>query len=221
MPQRGSSLTATAQRLVSHWARHCSRRRPLSTAAFLQQVVSEPSSAHRRRQQSTIEFPQIWPENHLITLICLQNMSVPKIETDKFDGKSGFVMWWRKMKAVLYGRDGLSLSDVKNALKSNDLDLQKINKSQGENLFVRGRVDRREPPSHYFKSKERSKSREKNKVKFFYCGKEVHMKNKCFKWIKDEKQRKHGKGSNKTYDLIQMVVLVFRGFVCVSFSFMF
>ncbi|KAI5650504.1 hypothetical protein M9H77_36509 [Catharanthus roseus] len=28
-------------------------------------------------------------------------MSVPKIETNKFDGKSDFVMWQRKMKAVL------------------------------------------------------------------------------------------------------------------------
>ncbi|KAI5664694.1 hypothetical protein M9H77_24017 [Catharanthus roseus] len=28
-------------------------------------------------------------------------MSVPKIETDRFDGKSDFVMWRRKMKAIL------------------------------------------------------------------------------------------------------------------------
>ncbi|KAI5661736.1 hypothetical protein M9H77_21059 [Catharanthus roseus] len=59
-------------------------------------------------------------------------------------------------------------------------------------IFVRGRIDRKEPPSHRFKS--RSKSREKSKVKCFYCGKEGHMKNKRFKRIKDEKQRKHGKG---------------------------
>ncbi|KAI5666630.1 hypothetical protein M9H77_16483 [Catharanthus roseus] len=37
----------------------------------------------------------------LITLVCHLIMSVPKIETDKFDGKSNFVMWRRKMKAVL------------------------------------------------------------------------------------------------------------------------
>ncbi|KAI5654746.1 hypothetical protein M9H77_31933 [Catharanthus roseus] len=67
------------------------------------------------------------------------------------------------------------------------LDLQKKNKSNEENLYVRGRVDRREPLSHRPKSKERSKSREKNKVKYFYCGKEGHMKNKCFKRIKDKK----------------------------------
>ncbi|KAI5677977.1 hypothetical protein M9H77_08927 [Catharanthus roseus] len=99
-------------------------------------------------------------------------MSVPKTETDKFDGKSDFVMWWRKMKAVLvqnkiapticspkeYPKDDLSLSDVKNTLKSKDLDLQKENKSNGENLYVRGRVDRREPLSHRSKSKGKSKS---------------------------------------------------------------
>ncbi|KAI5642392.1 hypothetical protein M9H77_00181 [Catharanthus roseus] len=95
-------------------------------------------------------------------------MSVPKIETDKFDGKSYFVMWRRKMKAVLvqnkiapaicspeeypeswkdevlqeklgdahgFLTDDLSLSDVENALKSKDLDLQKENKSHGENLL--------------------------------------------------------------------------------------
>ncbi|KAI5661593.1 hypothetical protein M9H77_20916 [Catharanthus roseus] len=142
-------------------------------------------------------------------------MSVRKIETDKFDGKSDFLMWRRKMKEVLvqnkiapticspeeypeswkgevlteklgdahsclilhlidnvtsaikYGRDGLSLSDVKKTLKSKDLDLQKEIKSHGENLYVRGRVDRRESLSHRSKSKGRSKSREKNKVKCF------------------------------------------------------
>ncbi|KAI5659497.1 hypothetical protein M9H77_28290 [Catharanthus roseus] len=96
-------------------------------------------------------------------------MSVPKIETDKFDGKSDFAMWRRKMKAVLVKNkislaiyspeeDGLSLSDVKNALKSKDLNLQKENKSHDENLYVRGRVDWREPLSHRSKTKGRSKS---------------------------------------------------------------
>ncbi|KAI5650721.1 hypothetical protein M9H77_36726 [Catharanthus roseus] len=180
MPRRSSSLTATARRLVSHSARHCSRWRPLSVAVWYQ----SRSSAHRRRQPSTI--PNL---SHLITLTCLRNMSVPKIETDKFDGKSDF-----------------------------DLDLRKENKSQGENIFVRGRVDWREPPSHYFKSKGRSKSREKNKVKCFYCGKEGHMKNKCFKRIKDEKQRKHGKGSNKSHDFDSDRNSMFLEVLCVSLS---
>ncbi|KAI5682146.1 hypothetical protein M9H77_03374 [Catharanthus roseus] len=65
----------------------------------------------------------------------------------------------------LYGRDKLTLSAVKNSLKSKDLDLQKENKTNGENLFVRGRVDRREPSSHCSKSKARS--RDKNKSSSF------------------------------------------------------
>ncbi|KAI5649091.1 hypothetical protein M9H77_35096 [Catharanthus roseus] len=134
-------------------------------------------------------------------------MSIPKIETNKFDGKLDFVMWRRKMKAFLVQNKispaiccpeeyleswrgeilteklgdahnclTLHLTDnliylfpiLKTILKSKDLDLQKENKSNGENLYVQGRVDRREPLSHRSKSKGRSKSREKNKVKCFY-----------------------------------------------------
>ncbi|KAI5672169.1 hypothetical protein M9H77_12533 [Catharanthus roseus] len=161
---------------------------------------SEPGSAHRRRQptttsdlRETVEFPRSGPRKSFN------------------DVKS----------TIKCDRDGLSLSDVKNALKSQDLDLQKENKFQGENLFVRGRVDLREPPSHRFKSKGRSKSREKNKVKCFYCGKEGRMKNKCFKRIKDEKQRKHGKGSNKTHDFDSDGNSMFSEVLCVSFFFIF
>ncbi|KAI5659601.1 hypothetical protein M9H77_28394 [Catharanthus roseus] len=50
-----------------------------------------------------------------------------------------------------------------------DLDLQKENKSHGENLFVRGRINRRETPSRRFKS--RAKLQEKSKVKYFTVGK--------------------------------------------------
>ncbi|KAI5675168.1 hypothetical protein M9H77_06118 [Catharanthus roseus] len=57
---------------------------------------------------------------------------------------------------------------------------KKENKSHGENLYVRGRVDRRESLSHRSKSKRRSKSQEKNKVKWFYCGKESHIKKQVF-----------------------------------------
>ncbi|KAI5683038.1 hypothetical protein M9H77_04266 [Catharanthus roseus] len=56
------------------------------------------------------------------------------------------------------GKDDLTLSDVKITLKSKDLDLQKENKSNGGNLYVRGRVDRVESFSHHSKCKGRSKS---------------------------------------------------------------
>ncbi|KAI5663192.1 hypothetical protein M9H77_22515 [Catharanthus roseus] len=138
----------------------------------------------------------------LLLLFYLPPVSVsvfPKIETYRFDGKSDFVMWRRKMKAVLVQNKIAPAicspeeypESWKGEILKEKLYLQKENKSHGENLFVRGRIDQREPPSHRFKS--RSKSREKSKVECFYCGKEVHMKNKCFKRIKDEKQRKHGK----------------------------
>ncbi|KAI5670951.1 hypothetical protein M9H77_11315 [Catharanthus roseus] len=90
-------------------------------------------------------------------------MSVPKIETDRFDGKSDFVMWRRKMKTVLVqNKIAPAICSPEEYPESwKDLDLQKENKSYGENLFVRGRIDRRETPSYRFKS--RSKSREKSK----------------------------------------------------------
>ncbi|KAI5677508.1 hypothetical protein M9H77_08458 [Catharanthus roseus] len=92
-------------------------------------------------------------------------MSVPKIETDRFDGKSDFVMWRRKMKAVLVqNKIAPAICSPEEYPESwKDLDLQKQDKSHGENVFVRGRIDRRETPSRHFKS--RSKSREKSKVK--------------------------------------------------------
>ncbi|KAI5680669.1 hypothetical protein M9H77_01896 [Catharanthus roseus] len=97
-------------------------------------------------------------------------MSVPKIETDKFDvlvqnkiapaicSPEEYPESWKDEvlqeklgDAHGFLTDDLSLSDVENALKSKDLDLQKENKSHGENLFVRGRIDRSELPSHRFK----------------------------------------------------------------------
>ncbi|KAI5677545.1 hypothetical protein M9H77_08495 [Catharanthus roseus] len=43
---------------------------------------------------------------------------------------------------IKYGRDNLSLSDAKEAVKSKHLDLWKKNKNNGENLFVSGRPDK-------------------------------------------------------------------------------
>ncbi|KAI5671116.1 hypothetical protein M9H77_11480 [Catharanthus roseus] len=95
---------------------------------------------------------------------------IPKNETDRFDGKSNFVMWRRKMKAVL----------VQNKIAPTICSPKELT---GENLLV---IVLKAVPNH-----------EKSKVKCFYCGKEGHMKNKCFKRINDDNQRKHGKGGNK------------------------
>ncbi|KAI5675733.1 hypothetical protein M9H77_06683 [Catharanthus roseus] len=165
MSRRGSFYTDAARRLVS-----LNSSLFQSAAIVCGGVVSEPrygSSAPATiddtRSKGTVEFLRSGQRSfsftllfisvillHLIILIFLQNMSVPKIETDKFDGKSDFVMWRRKMKVVLV-----------------------------QNKIVPAICSPEEYPESW---------------------KEDHMKNKCFKQIKDEKQRKHGKGSNKTYD---------------------
>ncbi|KAI5652572.1 hypothetical protein M9H77_29759 [Catharanthus roseus] len=72
----------------------------------LSRLVTVPACDHcpRRRCSKSIKpKPGLnpWELNHLIALICLQNVLVPKIEIDKFDGKSDFVMWQRKTKTVL------------------------------------------------------------------------------------------------------------------------
>ncbi|KAI5668821.1 hypothetical protein M9H77_18674 [Catharanthus roseus] len=124
-------------------------------------VVSElrlfPTSGIRAREKfdlsgvwcllhstSDVDVIQNLPEN-------ISNENIAIILLNAFPESSNDVK-----SAIKYGRDNLTLSDVKNALKSKDLDLRKENKTNGENLFVRGTVDRREPSSHRSKSKGRS-----------------------------------------------------------------
>ncbi|KAI5668530.1 hypothetical protein M9H77_18383 [Catharanthus roseus] len=95
-------------------------------------------------------------------------MSVPKIETDRFDGKSDFVMWWRKMKAIL----------VQNKIFPAICSPKEYSESwKGEIL--------------------KEKLGDAHSCLTLHLTDNGHMKNKCFKRIKDEKQRKHGKGGNK------------------------
>ncbi|KAI5657120.1 hypothetical protein M9H77_25913 [Catharanthus roseus] len=93
-------------------------------------------------------------------------MSVPKIETDRFDGKSDFVMWRRKMKAVLIQYKIAPASYI---------------------------------PEEYPESWKGEILKEKLGDAHSYLTLHLNdnMKNKSFKRIKDEKQRKHGKGGNK------------------------
>ncbi|KAI5661892.1 hypothetical protein M9H77_21215 [Catharanthus roseus] len=66
---------------------------------------------------------------------------------------------WTKLEKLYLGKSLSNKIYLKEQLF--DLDLRKENKSNGENLYVRGRVDWRESFSHRSKSKGRSKSRDK------------------------------------------------------------
>ncbi|KAI5675760.1 hypothetical protein M9H77_06710 [Catharanthus roseus] len=132
-----------------------------TNAVFLKLYFFEKYRAVLFFSLKTFSNLSLFP-SHLIILIFLQNMSVPKIETDKFDGKSDFVMWRRKMKVVL----------VQNKIVPAICSPEEYPESWKDEILS-----------------EKLGDAHKN-----------HMKNKCFKQIKDEKQRKHGKGSNKTYD---------------------
>lgn len=73
------------------------------------------------------------------------------------------------------------------------------------------------------KSRSRSKSKDKtkSKLKCFYCGKEGHIKNKCYKRIGDEKQVKKGnkidfKANNKTNELNYNCNSMYSEVLCVA-----
>ncbi|KAI5674208.1 hypothetical protein M9H77_14572 [Catharanthus roseus] len=57
---------------------------------ILQQVVTELSSGSSA----------LVSNSNLSDLRSFLDLAIPKIETDRFDGKSNFLMWRRKMKAV-------------------------------------------------------------------------------------------------------------------------
>ena len=78
---------------------------------------------------------------------------------------------------MLYGRDTLSLEDVKSALHSKEL-RQKVSvvgsEDQAEGLFVRGRTEKG-------REKSRSKFRLRKNIERHYCHKFGHYKKDCFK----------------------------------------
>lgn len=87
------------------------------------------------------------------------------------------------LSAIKYGHDKLTLSDFISALRTKDLELRKENKNNDVNLYVRGRIEKRDSNwcKDNSKSTGRSKSKEpkakdKSKVNCFYFGKEYEKK---------------------------------------------
>jgi hypothetical protein len=102
------------------------------------------------------------------------------------------------VNSMLYGRDTISLADVKSALNSLELRTKLNSKgsdNQSEGLFVKGRLENssnfrgrsNDRDSGKSKSRGRSQSKSKKKVKCYYCKKYGHYKSECPK-LKNKKE---------------------------------
>ncbi|KAH9650187.1 hypothetical protein KPL70_026271 [Citrus sinensis] len=77
--------------------------------------------------------------------------------------------------ALMYGRQTLSLDEVKAALNTRGLQEKQVNMESGEGLTVKGRNDK-----NVGKKKKQGKGKDKNKnLKCFQCHKEGHFKKDC------------------------------------------
>jgi hypothetical protein len=96
------------------------------------------------------------------------------------------------VNSMLYGRDTISLANVKSALNSMELRTKlnsKGSENQAEGLFVKGRLENSsnfrgrssERDSSKGKSRGQSQSKSKKKVKCYYCKKYGHYKSECLK----------------------------------------
>jgi hypothetical protein len=110
------------------------------------------------------------------------------------------------VNSMLYGRDTISLADVKSALNSMELRTKLNSKgsdNQSEGLFVKGRSENSsnfrgrssERDSGKGKSRGRSQSKSKKKVKCYYCKKYGHYKSECPKLKSKEEGDKQSSSS--------------------------
>ena len=77
--------------------------------------------------------------------------------------------------ALVYGRQSLSLDEVKAALNTRGLQDKQVNRVHAEGLTVKGKIDKNDG-----KKKKQGKTKNKNKnMKYFQCHKEVHFKKDC------------------------------------------
>ncbi|KAL5768311.1 hypothetical protein ACOSQ2_015094 [Xanthoceras sorbifolium] len=99
-------------------------------------------------------------------------------------------------ETMLYGKDTISLKDVKTALETkekidHDITRQSSN-SQAQGLYARGRPEQRGRPQDRGKSRGKSKHRSKSRgrdVVCWYCKEPGHVRNKCDKLQKKRENK--------------------------------
>jgi hypothetical protein len=110
------------------------------------------------------------------------------------------------VNSMLYGRDTIFLTDVKSVLNSLEIRTRlngKDSDNQAEGLFVKGRLENssnfrgrsNERDLGKEKSRDRSQSKLKKKVKCYYCKKYEHYKSKCPKLKNKEEGNKKSSSS--------------------------
>ncbi|KAJ9697688.1 hypothetical protein PVL29_007014 [Vitis rotundifolia] len=108
-------------------------------------------------------------------------------------------------ETMKYGRQTLTLEEVQYALRSKELELKK-EESNGEGLFIRGRLDKRNN-----KGNASSKSKSHGKRKCYHCQKEGHFKRDCPE-RKSKKNKASKEEGNATmvldgYDFVEVLTI--------------
>jgi hypothetical protein len=118
---------------------------------------------------------------------------------------------------ILYGRETISIEDVKQSLLSKDMidnnlvgSSSTANSNQNDALFARGRPKERESNSGHQKS--RSKSRHKN-LTCNFCKKKGHIKTDCYALKRKQQNQNNGNKDQKNQNTAEASIAEDDGFV--------